>query len=48
MERKASDVGSGEAKWIRRDFSYAFEEDAVGEERRQEFIRMVRFWRPTA
>ncbi|MEC7693768.1 MAG: hypothetical protein VX446_05215, partial [Bacteroidota bacterium] len=43
MERKASDVGSGEAKWIRRDFSYAFEEDAVGEERRQEFIRMVRF-----
>ena len=43
MERKASDVGSGEAKWIRRDFSYAFEEDAVGEARRQEFIRMVRF-----
>ena len=43
MERKASDVGSGEAKWIRRDFSYAFEKDEVGEERRQEFIRMVRF-----
>ena len=43
MERKASDVGSGEAKWIRRDFSYAFEEDAVGEERRQEFMQMVRF-----
>ena len=43
MERKASEVGSGEAKWIRRDFSYAFEEDAVGEARRQEFIRMVRF-----
>ena len=43
MERKASEVGSGEAKWIRRDFSYAFEEYAVGEARRQEFIRMVRF-----
>ena len=43
MERKAAEISSKEAKWLRRDFSYAFEGDAVGEERRQQFIKMVRF-----
>ena len=32
MERKAS-VNSDDAKWVRRDFSYAFEDEAVGEDR---------------
>jgi hypothetical protein len=42
MERKAAEVGSDEARWVRRDFSYSLEEDGVGEERRQQVIRVVR------
>lgn len=42
MERKASEVNSDDAKWVRRDFSYAFEADVVGEARRQELISVVR------
>jgi hypothetical protein len=41
MERKAS-VNSDDAKWVRRDFSYAFEDEAVGEDRRQQLIQVVR------
>ena len=43
MERKAAEVDSDMAKWVRRDFSYAFEDQAVGEERRQQLIAVVRF-----
>ena len=43
MERKAAEVDSDLAKWVRRDFSYAFEDDAVGEARRQQLIAVVRF-----
>ena len=43
MERKAAEVDSDMAKWVRRDFSYAFEDDAVGEARRQQLIAVVRF-----
>ncbi|MDA0939538.1 MAG: hypothetical protein O2990_00915 [Bacteroidetes bacterium] len=42
MERKASEVNSDDAKWVRRDFSYAFEDEAVGEDRRQQLIQVVR------
>ena len=31
MERKASSISSDQAKWIRRDFSYAFEDESVTE-----------------
>ena len=43
MERKASEVESAEAKWVRRDFSYALEDEATGEARRQQLISTVRF-----
>lgn len=42
MERKASEIESREAKWIRRDFRSVFEGEQVGEARTQEFMQMVR------
>ena len=43
MEQKASEIASKEAKWMRRDFTQAFESDVVGEDRRQQFMKLVRF-----
>ena len=43
MEQKASEIASKEAKWMRRDFTQAFESDVVGDDRRQQFMRLVRF-----
>ena len=42
MERKASSISSDEAKWVRREFSYAFNDESVSEESRKEVIRVVR------
>lgn len=42
MERKAAEVNSDEAKWVRRNFSKAFEDEAVGEDRRQQLMATVR------
>ena len=43
MEQKASEIASKEAKWMRRDFTQAFESDVVGDDRRQQFMKLVRF-----
>ena len=42
MERKAAGLDAKEAKWVRRDFSYALKADGVGEERQQQAIAFVR------
>ncbi|MGB2423403.1 MAG: hypothetical protein ACPH97_01635, partial [Flavobacteriales bacterium] len=42
MERKASELGSDEARWVRRDFSSNLEKEVAGEARRQQVIRVVR------
>jgi len=42
MERKASEVGSDQARWVRRDFSSNLEKEVAGEARRQQVVRVVR------
>lgn len=42
MERKAAGLNAKEAKWVRRDFSYAMKADGVGQERQQQAIAFVR------
>ena len=43
MERKAGEVSSSEAKWIRKTFGPAFGGGEVGDDRQQELMATVRF-----
>ena len=42
MERKAARLDPKEAKWVRRDFSYALKADGVGHERQPQALAFVR------